>query len=68
MFVISYREHGKENKVLGTAEMTKLAKQCIEEHFGQPVPPNEFEVNDNHDIVFNIGNAEYVIQSVQHWS
>lgn len=68
MFVVSFEDHGKEPKNIGTAETTKLAKQCIEEHFGSEVKSEDFVVDDRHRIVFSIGDAQYVIESLQHWS
>ncbi len=68
MFLISFEDQGKATKNIATAETTKLAKRCVEDHFGQEIPAEAFELDEEQRIVYCFGDAQYVIESLPHWS
>lgn len=73
MFVISYKNNGQIERIVGTAETARMARMCVENDLGCEISPSEFHFNEQDEIVYELVDVEsphqrYVIEAVQHWS
>ena len=68
MFLVIYEDHGHEPRNIATAENMRAAKACIDKACGEHVEDSEYETDEDGRTVFIIGDAQYAIEALVHWS
>lgn len=69
MYLIVYEDYGKDPRNIATAETLAAAKACIANEFdGTPPKDSDYHTDEIGRIVFSLGDTDYIIQALPHWS
>lgn len=69
MFLVSYEDHGAEYpENIATAESMNAAKACIESELDIELDDSDYETDERGRTIVLLGDSQYAIEALKHWS